>query len=687
MTRTRRRCALVAPAAALCLALLWTALGRAYVNPNFTPLHLEEQSKLICTVKVEEIAKDGKSATLTVLDVIKGASPAKKLTLEFTAVLAKEGGKEDVKEIIELLKAAGAKPALLTSGELDGQRCGLLHMEAVWVRLVMGKDATRWQFEKADTTLNGTFNGGTDMFIEAMRFIRKFPSAPIMPVAGGVAWSEHTELGKLAGDAAELQAVDVDGDGKLDLFASCPQGDKVFINKGTGFEELAGLASASRAAAWADFDGDGRVDLASLSDKGLKLYFQKEAGKFTAEEVKLVGKIETGSPTLTVIDIGGDGNADMVVGARTFPVVLRNKDGKGNFETVKLRNPWLEKDMQPPGKAGPCVAADFDGDGLADVVQFYQQRGLFWRGKADGNFEVKDCPGAFMGNVKRRNACMADLDGDGLLDIFLIGGGRKPFLLQNRGGGKFEEVMRLTGEPGYIIQAGAVCAALGDFNNDTFVDVFAGYDGDPFCQFFFNRGFRSLAICGKLKLKEDDVPGAEEEGQAAALWADLNGDGALELVTAMRGGALYLSQSDLADMASPPCLRVKVAREAELAGPVTVRFYLEGRCLGARTAHKWGPPALLGTGEVGEYLVKWRTPDGKEFSRKVELEDNAVEIAIGGKAPSKKIASLAPTTSKPAKPPAKAAARGGPPWAVVIGGAAVAVLLAVLLVVVMRKKR
>jgi len=671
-----RRVGWCAAGLGLVLAGSW---ARAFVNPNFTPKNVERDAKLILTVKLDALDADGKGASLAVGEVIKGKSDAKRLRIDFAAALAAKDPNAKLEEFIDLLKSVGTSPALLAIGDFEGKPCALLHAGACWTRLAKGRDEATWDFERLDIVLNGTFNGGTDMFIETMRFIRKFPNAPIMPVSGGVQWSEQVKLGRLPGKPSQLLAVDVNGDGRLDLFAGCPEGDRIFLQeKGGKFaEKPLEPGSKSLAAAWADFDGDGRPDLASLSKEGPVVWLQREPGKFTFVDAfgegGKRGQVVTAIASIGIVDLEPDGKPDLVVCAEAWPIVCKN-DGKGGFSDEALP---AEAKPTDRGIAGPCVVADFDGDGFADVVQTFQKGGLLWRGRAGGFEPPVEC-GALMGKVQSRRACVADLDGDGLLDIFLIGGERTPFLLQNRGGARFEEVMRLTGEPGYIIQPGATCAALADFNNDTFVDIFAGSEEEP-GQFFFNRGFRSFAVHEPLKFKDEDLPGCEKQGQAAAVWADFDAGGAQKLAVALSGisgfakatgagtaieagaevfwdqakklaktdpggGAngrlgrsarlardadeavavqlpaadLYLCQTTLGTMDKPMTLRVAAPQEARSAAGQVVRFYLEGRCLGARVAERWGAPAILGVAEAGTYIVKFRNADGQEVCREME---------------------------------------------------------------------
>ena len=165
----------------------------------------------------------------------------------------------------------------------------------------------------------------------------------------------------------------------------------------------------------------------------------------------------------------------------------------------------------------------------------------------------------------------------------------------------FEDVTRYTGEPSYQIQAGAACAAAGDFNNDTFLDLFIGY-GDEASQCFYNRGFRSFAACEMLRVRPDDIEGADQ-GQSAAVWADLDGNGSQDLVVALANGDVWVLSTDVGGLQGPRCIQAKAAKDLKCAGPVNVRFSFDNHSFGVRTTGRWAAPAELGVREDGEYRI------------------------------------------------------------------------------------
>lgn len=609
--------------AALALLLAAARSAPALINPNFTPLQVEKQSRVICAVKIAAIAADGRSAKLELVESIKGESNVKEYRVDFTAVPDTPEDKKKAEDGIAIFRKAGASPVFLAiGGGADGTEGALLHADSAWFRLSATKEAAVFAFQAVDSSLNGTFNGGTDMLLQTMRFIRDLPGVNIMPVSPGIDWTSHTKIAVASGTAEAIVAVDVNGDDRLDLFVASPRGDTLLLNEAPDkWSECAGLKSASAAGEWADFDGDGRPDLASLSSAGLKIHLQAERGRFAPHDVKLPFPPRSESLTLAVVDLG-DGKASLVAGIGQ-PVVLRNTGDGRAFSLVPLPD---ARPVVAQGAAGPCVAADLDGDGLADVLQIYERNGTFWRGKPGGAFEVLPACGALMGKVRQRRASVADLDGDGLSDILLAGGDATPMLLQNRGGGRFDETMRQSGEPGYIIQPGARFAAIGDCNSDTFPDLFVGYEEET-GQFFFNRGFRSFAIAETLKFREEDVAGFDK-GQAASCWADLAGDGALELITVLASGDVYLSHSSIGALDEPHRIVARLARGSGLAAPVLVTLRMNDRCLASCLADRWRGPAVMAVPEPGSYTVEWRTPDGRKHSKTMNASSGKTEVVI-----------------------------------------------------------
>jgi len=612
-------------AGGILMGLGGTLVFATYINANLTPIHVERDSKLIFSVRIAPPAAGDLRVSMDVLEVLKGEVPFKRVPLVFSNALAQKEGPAAVNDFLDLLRKDGAEPGVIAAGGGEGNPSALFHAGGVWARLIPASGSGPWQFDRIDVDLKSTFNGGTDMLIETFRSLRKHPDTPLMRCDSGVTWDSHDVIGRLAGACHALAAVDVNGDGVLDLHAQGDRGDKVWINKVQTFEELAGITWVSREAAWADFDRDGRVDCASLGPDGLKVFLQKAPRKFSPVEVRLPGKVEGPWPTLSVVDVRADGTPGLVLSTGAPPVLLRNT-GKDplDFESQAL-GAAVPREW---GAAGPCVVADFDGDGFPDILQCYEKDGVLFRGKPGGSFEPRPGCGAAMGTVGSRRATLGDVDGNGTLEVLLAGGGAVPVLLEYRDG-RFRDVMAFCGEPSYIVQAGAQGVAVGDFNNDTFQDFFAFYP-DQGGQFFFNRGFRSFAIAEPLRIREDAVPSAER-GQTAAVWADFDRDGAQDLAFASAAGEVFLSKTTLGTKNISASLAVRLAPEAPCAAPVNVSFFVGERRLGTRRAEKAGPPAEMGVDEPARITVRFRLPGRPETERIVEVGQKRVEIIIGGK--------------------------------------------------------
>lgn len=131
------------------------------------------------------------------------------------------------------------------------------------------------------------------------------------------------------------------------------------------------VANAGLAAG--DYDGDGRCDLFLCSLEGTSTLFRNLGGwKFTnvtaAAGLELEGRVIYGA---TFADVDGDGDLDLIIVSLTESNSLFLNDGRGNF--IEVRDlPWQ---AQPRGGSITAVLADIEGDGDLDLyVTAYGQK-------------------------------------------------------------------------------------------------------------------------------------------------------------------------------------------------------------------------------------------------------------------------------------------------------------------------
>ena len=611
----------------LCAVVLgWASPGAwALINPNFTPIHLTGEAQVILKVKADAKPAGGRM-TLTVVDALKGKGEGK-IVLDLSATV-----KEHAEFVREQLASAAGKDMLLFAGEYPGADDrvtprGCLHVNGKWLLLAPRKGGG-WSTVIGDEWMAGTWNGGTDMLERCVRYILKHEGDATVPVVSGTGWRAITKIATIKGKVRRVRAVDLAGDGKLVLHLASSEGDLLLRAKGDDEAEFENLTAArklkakSLADAWGDFNGDGRLDLAGWDGKTLTIHSQQADGTFSAAKAKGTFAIPAKGASLAVIGRGG--KSGLVVGGVTPPVLLTPAAG-GAFRAVKLSNGKV--DAAKFGKPQAPVVADFNNDGLADILVPGEKGGMLYAAKADGSF----APGTPCGVHCTEGGGVADVgdfDADGWLDV-LAAGVEGVRVWQNLRNGTFAERMQLSGEISYKAQPFASFVGVCDFNNDSRQDVFITYaDQQPLL--YFNRGFRSYGqapkLEGELSTGPDDAGGIEgvDAGQQTGTFADVDADGAQDFIIAMPDGAVWCAYNDLGD----DCLAVRVRLAGEVAGPVSATFWQEKRCLGTVVARR-AKPAFMGIEEAGEFTVKFRLPGGKQQARTFTVEEGVVDVMVG----------------------------------------------------------
>ena len=242
--------------------------------------------------------------------------------------------------------------------------------------------------------------------------------------------------------------LDLDHDGDLDLLLATATGNRAYRQQLDGtFREMAapmGLAvggggAGSRDAAFGDFDGDSHTDLVVVGTDGrLRLFHNLGQGHYEDATAASGLAAMHAAAAVAVGDYDNDGFLDLLVTdlGGADPTLYHNR-GDGTFEQ-DARTAALRRALR--GVAGLGAAFfDFDNDGWLDVVVVGRAatpdgRGVFlFRNDAGRGFE--DFSAALPADPRAgRAVAVADFDGDGDLDLLVVGMDGRPRLLRNNGG-------------------------------------------------------------------------------------------------------------------------------------------------------------------------------------------------------------------------------------------------------------
>jgi tetratricopeptide (TPR) repeat protein len=210
-------------------------------------------------------------------------------------------------------------------------------------------------------------------------------------------------------------ALDYDADGDLDLLVAREGAAPGLLrnNGDGGFAALDTFAAfpEMREACWADFDGDGDNDLAFLDSAGRVLIaWNDRAGAFAAP----AAVSDAPAVALACGDLDGAGEMALLVLGRSGAI------GRARFN--RGQRAWQIRDVARwtaaadlaaafAGQRASLTVADFDNNGAPDVVASAGATSALWLNAGRGEFQaLGDAPALFVASV-------ADLDGDGLLDL------------------------------------------------------------------------------------------------------------------------------------------------------------------------------------------------------------------------------------------------------------------------------
>jgi Tfp pilus assembly protein PilF len=178
-----------------------------------------------------------------------------------------------------------------------------------------------------------------------------------------------------------------------------------------------------------------------------------------------------------------------------------------------------------PAGAVFATFADVDNDGRLDLFAIGgDQRAYLFRNRGDGRFEDVSAKAGITNVSGARKAFLADLDHDGDLDLFVVGTPR-PLIYRNNLDGTFTEVSQAMGLVTGDYAAGPFVprdAAFADFDGDGRMDVLVVSETGP-AALYHNEGGRKFAVAKS---------GLALTGASAVAAADYNNDGFIDVFVA-----------------------------------------------------------------------------------------------------------------------------------------------------------
>jgi len=283
---------------------------------------------------------------------------------------------------------------------------------------------------------------------------------------------------------------------------------------------------APTALAAGDIDGDGTDDLfvstwSPTERKSVAHLYRVQGGFFRDATARSGISLPQGAAYATFADFDNDGWLDLfVIGGEGRGHLFRNR-GDGTFEDVTAKA--RVGDVKGARKA---IFVDLDHDGDLDLLLIGPGQRTVYRNNLDGTFTDATATFGLAGNSDARDAVFGDFDGDGRIDLFITNENGSDVLFHNGGAQGFSDV---TAQSGLATRGGSGAAAVGDYNNDGFLDLFVASTNGGEPTLWLNKGDGTFT---RDRRSSGALQALRSIAGMAATFVDYNNDGWLDLVVA-----------------------------------------------------------------------------------------------------------------------------------------------------------
>ena len=283
--------------------------------------------------------------------------------------------------------------------------------------------------------------------------------------------------------AGGLGFCDANNDGYDDLTFSSQNDAEIstYKNQGSSFKNIFyrfGIENhlESKTILWADYDNDGDKDLyianytENIPEGGKNRLFRNDRGAFTDVTGEAGFLLENSHTTGACWgDYNNDGWIDLYEVNRSFSESNRlyKNNGDGTFTDVTIFAGVSDTYHKPLAVS----FLDYDNDGWQDIYidMDFRQGNVMFKNNGDGTFtDVSEISGTQLFFAAMGTA-IGDFNNDGWIDIYVTNGPNGNGLLKNNGDNTFSEVAGILG-----LRVNKLCwgASFFDYDNDTDLDLF-----------------------------------------------------------------------------------------------------------------------------------------------------------------------------------------------------------------------
>ncbi len=250
--------------------------------------------------------------------------------------------------------------------------------------------------------------------------------------------SESLENLPIGLDGGQYQWLDLDGEGISGILTEQAGGWFYKANLGTAkFSELQVVATkpsvsnlSNSQQRFMDLAGDGQQDLVLLNRATPGFYERTLDEEWTSfKAFRTIPNVDWNDPNLRMIDLNGDGHADILISEQDVFVWYPSQAEEGFGQSDRV-NKLFEEEKSPAvifADAEQSVyLADMTGDGLNDIVRIRNGDVCYWPNMGYGKFGSK----VTMGNApyfdhpelfNQQRIKLADIDGSGTTDLIYLG--------------------------------------------------------------------------------------------------------------------------------------------------------------------------------------------------------------------------------------------------------------------------